>query len=499
MKNKVNLSIQAVFIILSFVFFISRIINLTNMPVFVDEAIYIHWSQGMWDGEKLRLLSLMDGKQPLFMIFAIPSLAIFNDPLFAGRFVSVFAGFFTLLGIYLFSKEFLNKRTALIGAILYIISPFTYFYDRLAVADGLLTAIGVWSLYISSKLIKAKSIKLTFLLGGLFAMGLWTKTPAAFFIILSFLTPLFYLKEKNKFFYWRSWLFAAVFGFGFYNLLRLSKGFWMIAKRNTDYVYSFKEIIDRGLFNPLWPNFTSSLSWMLSYLTIGIAVISLLGIIYVALNRHKTGLLLLLWFIVPIFSGSLISKSFTARYILLSIPFLIIIASILLEKILAHVKKPIFFMLFFIISLPAISFNFHLATDIENAPIPKRERSGYLEEWSSGYGIKEVSDYLINVSKEKGGAKIYAMTEGYVGTLPDGINIYTNNYKNIESFGIGWPVGSYPKELNEYLKNGLVFLVVNESRMKLPSTDNLKLINKYPKPEGVSGQDFLLFYQYEKN
>ena len=74
-----------------------------------------------------------------------------------------------------------------------------------------------------------------------------------------------------------------------------------------------------------------------------------------------------------------------------------------------------------------------------------------------------------------------------------------NNYKNIESFGIGWPVGSYPKELNEYLKNGLVFLVVNESRMKLPSTDNLKLINKYPKPEGVSGQDFLLFYQYEKN
>lgn len=505
------------------------------MPVFVDEAIYIHWSQGMWDGQRLRLLSLMDGKQPLFMLAVIPSLAIFQDPLFAGRFISVLAGFFTLLGIYLFSKEFLSKKCAVIASVLYIISPFTFFYDRLAVADGLLTALGVWSMYISTKLIKEKNNKLIIILGSLFALGLWTKTPAMFFIMLSFLTPFFFPLEKSKARYWKSWLIASLMGYGIYNLLRVSRGFWMIAKRNQDYVYSFKEVIDRGLINPLWPNFTASLSWMLSYLTIGIALVSLLGLLYVLFSKNKIGLMLFFWFMVPILSSSLISKSFTARYILLSIPILLIIASIFLERISYKLNKYLFtaceylgrkpedeagrerhplsckdtppvragrmsfILLLIIISVPALSFNFHLATDIENAPIPQRERSGYLEEWSSGYGIKEVSDYLIKISKEKGGAKIYAMTEGYVGTLPDGINIYTNNYKNIESFGIGWPVGAYPPNLNDYLKNGLVYLVVNESRMKLPSTDHLKLINKYPKPKGKNGQDFLLFYEYEKN
>lgn len=463
------------------------------MPVFVDEAIYIHWSQGMWNGEKLKFLSLMDGKQPLFMLLSIPSLAVFSDPLFAGRFISVLAGLFTLAGIYLFSKEFLNKLIAITASALYILSPFTFFYDRLAVADGLLTTFGIWSLYFSYKILKSKHIKYTFLLSTTFALALWTKTPAMFYLILTFFTPLLNLKAKAG--YWSKWLFSCLLGIGFYNLLRFSKGFWMIGKRNADYVYSLKEIIDKGIVDPFWPNFTSSISWLISYLTVGFALFSFLGIFYVIYKKHKTGLLLLLWFVTPIIAGSFVSKAFTARYILISVPFIIITASIFFERIIHTLGKPVGLIIFIIFSVPAFSFNYHLINDIENAPIPQRERSGYLEEWSSGYGIKDVSDYLIDQSNKTGGAKIYVMTEGYVGTLPDGINIYTSRYKNIEAFGIGWPVGSLPNNLSEYLKNGHVYLVVNQSRMLLPKVGNLSLIAKYPKPKGPSGQDYLLFYK----
>lgn len=481
MKNKTP-------IILIIIFLFTRLFNLALMPVFVDEAIYIHWSQMMWDGQRLRFFPLTDGKQPFFMLLTIPLLFFFQDPLIAGRMVSVLSGLASLLGIYLFCKEFLSRKVAILSSILYIFAPFTLFYDRLAVVDGLLTAFGIWSLYISVKLFKTRDKFYALLLGLIFGSALWTKTPGTFFLILTFFT-VFAFQKSQKINYWKYWLLSAVLGFGIYNLLRLSRGFWLIAKRNADYVYSFPELINRGLVNPLIPNFTSSLSWLFDYLTPLLALTSLLSIIFVLIKKNKFDLLLLLWFILPILGGALISKAFTARYILISIPYLLIISAIMLEKL----NK----IILFIILIPAFLFDYYLLTNIEKAPIPQRERSGYLEEWSSGYGIKEVSDYLINKSKELGGSKIYVMTEGYVGTLPDGINIYTYKYKNIESFGIGWPVGSYPSNLNDYLSRGKVYLVVNQSRMKLPNTDNLKLINKYPKPFSVNNQDFLLFY--EKN
>lgn len=484
-----------ILIILLTVFLFTRLINLTHMPVFVDEAIYIHWSQQMWDGQKLRMLPLNDGKQPLFMLLTIPSLFIFSDPLFAGRFISVLSGLITLIGIYFFCKEFLNIKTAVIASVLYLAAPFMFFYDRLAVADGLLSAFGVWSLYVSAKLFKTQKKPFMFLLAFIFGGALWTKTPGTFFLLLTFLTP-FAFQKSPKINYWKYWLLASFLGFCIYNLLRFSRGFWLIAKRNADYVYSFPEIINRGVINPFIPNFTSSLSWLFDYLTPGIFCICIFAIIYIFLKKHRVGALLFFWFLAPILAGSLISKAFTARYILLSIPFILIICSIFIEKF----RFKLTLVILFLILIPALRFDYYLQTNIEKAPIPLRERSGYLEEWSSGYGIKEVSEYLINKSKELGGRKIYAMTEGYVGTLPDGINIYTHNYKNIEAFGIGWPVGSFPENLNDYLSRGEVYLVVNQSRMKLPNTDNLQLITKYPKPFSRNIQDSLLFYEvFKKN
>src|SRR4030042_821895 len=70
-------------------YFILRLINLTILPIFADEAIYIRWSQVMRAEATLRFLPLSDGKQPLFMWLTIPFLKIFSDSLFAGRFLSL--------------------------------------------------------------------------------------------------------------------------------------------------------------------------------------------------------------------------------------------------------------------------------------------------------------------------------------------------------------------------------------------------------------------------
>ena len=164
-KNKFQLILIS-FLILLF-YFLSRFQRLTAIPVFGDEAIYIRWSQLIRNVETLRFVPLTDGKQPLFM-WATASLLKFFDPLISGRVVSVIAGFGILIGIFLITitissldnKErdplkFLlsaiknNFEIGLTSALIYILLPFSFFFDRLALADNFLSFWGVWSLFFS--------------------------------------------------------------------------------------------------------------------------------------------------------------------------------------------------------------------------------------------------------------------------------------------------------------------------------------------------------------
>src|SRR3989344_5804660 len=78
-----------------------RLYNLTYLPIFADEAIYIRWAQIMQAESTLRFLPLSDGKQPLFMWGMIPFLKIFK------------AGLRDVGGIY-FRRSLINKIPGLV-------------------------------------------------------------------------------------------------------------------------------------------------------------------------------------------------------------------------------------------------------------------------------------------------------------------------------------------------------------------------------------------------
>src|SRR3990167_533107 len=108
-----------------------RLYNLTILPVFGDEAIYIRWAQVMRAEPTLRFLPLSDGKQPLFMWSVIPFLKVFADPLLAGRLVSVLTGMATLVGIFVLTQSlFKSIKTSHFATFFYAISPFSIFFDR---------------------------------------------------------------------------------------------------------------------------------------------------------------------------------------------------------------------------------------------------------------------------------------------------------------------------------------------------------------------------------
>ncbi|MDP3758260.1 MAG: glycosyltransferase family 39 protein, partial [Candidatus Daviesbacteria bacterium] len=231
-------------------YFLLRLPNLTLQPIFADEAIYIRWAQVMRAEPTLRFLPLSDGKTPLFMWAMIPFLKFVQDPLLAGRLLSVVSGFFTLVGVFLLAKRVFNIRSAFWASLLYVITPYTVFFDRMALVDSMLATFTVWVVFFAVWLINSLRLDIAMILGYLLGGAVLTKTPG---MLNLFLLPLIIIGFRNK---GGSrnlvrllilWGVAIIIAIVMYNSLRLGPNFHLLSSRNADYVFSPFELIGRPL------------------------------------------------------------------------------------------------------------------------------------------------------------------------------------------------------------------------------------------------------------
>lgn len=487
------------FLLLIFIYFLSRLINLTSLPVFADEAIYVRWSQVMRAESTLRFLPLSDGKQPLFMWLTIPFLKVFKDPLFAGRLVSVLAGFLTMLGlgslVYWLKK---SAKLTLLIMFFYIITPYTLFFDRMALADSLLSAFAIWALLFAFLLGEFPRLDLAMILGMILAGGWLTKSPGLFLILLTpFVVFITYWQKQGKLKAKALFKLGVLIGISIffalagYNILRLGPNFHLIALRNKDYVWPISEILKHPL-DPLLPHLKDIWRYYTIYLTYPLFLLGLSGLRRGLANKKLKlwFLIIAFWWLFPMLVQSAFAKVFTARYLLYGVPSFLLFIVFGWEGLGAWLKKrkipPVFLWLLF---FPALFFNYQLWTDVRKAPLPHDEHAGYLQEWTAGWGIKETADYLKTLSREKG---IVVGTEGYFGTLPDGLQIYLEKEADISVIGVGYPIKTLPDPLLGAKEFGnQVYLVVNQSRLEYPHPEEWQLIAEYPKPGG----DKLLFYK----
>ena len=473
--------------------FITRIINLLNIPIFTDEAIYIRWAQiGLGDPAQ-RYISLTDGKQPLMTWLMYPFLKIFSDPLFAGRFVSVLSGVFAVVGIYFLARELFGKKAAILSSVIYIFSPFTFLYDRLALYDSLLSGIGVWSLYLSVLLVKKIRLDLTLLLGLTVGLGVLTKSSAWIFLFLMPLSLiLFDFKKKDtgkRLFTWAGLSFISfVIAEVMYNTLRLSPWFYIIRQKNYSFIMTYSEFFKKP-FETFWPNMNGLVSFLISYLTLPVFLIVLIGVLMAIMKKDKKTIYLFLWFFIPFITLGVIGKVFFPRFILFMVmPLLIIAGSTISNLTSKFVKnKRLSLVIFLAIMVYPIYQCYLLLFLPVDVTIHQNDRNQLFDDWPSGYGVNEVISYIDNQSKN---GKVVLGTEGTFGLNPAVYEIYLGRNKNVEIHGY-WPVGEVPKELLEASKHSPTYLVFKD-KQEIPDNWPLRLIAKYRRGKG---ETFLLFYQ----
>lgn len=434
-------------IVLISVYFITRLYNILDLPIFTDEAIYIRWAQIALNDPAWRFISLTDGKQPSFIWLSMFFLRLIEDPLLAGRLVSTAAGLFTGIGIFALTRElFKNRNIAFIAVGIYILFPFALVYDRIALYDSLMAAVMIWALYLEIMLARYVRLDLALILGAVIGAGLLTKSIAQFAIILlpfSLLVFDFSKKDlRKRLTRWGVYAFISAIIAGVINLiLRLSPFYYIIEQKNYLFIYRFDEWIANP-FVSLFSNLSAFEDWLISYATLPFLVLVIAA--FVITGRHyKEKLLIYVWFLFPMLSTAFFGRLVYPRFLLFMTIPLITLGAYSLYNLVLRVKPlwiksliVVFSILMFVVS------DFYILTDFKNAPIPQADRGQFYTGWPSGVGVRESIEFF---EKEASKQKIFIGTQGTFGLLPYALEIYLKDNPNVEIAGF-WPIDNEPPD-----------------------------------------------------
>lgn len=468
-------------------FVLSRLINIEKFPIFNDEGIYIQWAKTAWHDASWRFISLTDGKQPLQTWGTIPLLKLFPDnALLAGRLFAVATGFVSLIGIFSLLFYLFNKKTAYIGALLYILTPFFLFYDRLALADSAVNAGFIWIFFFSFLLATTVRFDVALLFGMIGGIAFLTKSSAQVFIGLAALGPLLFVSLKHSFStnakktvnYYALYLVVVFISIVIYNVQRLSPFLHFVSEKNKVFLLSFSEFI-HSPFLVFFHNLTTLPLYVFWEAGFVMGLYGIIGWLLLWKKHRRLFFYFGAWLILLYIGVSLFTRILFPRYLIFFSTLLLITTAFLLNYV---KERKTFVVISLILLFSFLYVDYFILFNIKGLPFPPVDRGQYLESWTAGWGIKEIMEYARLRSQQK---PVVILAEGNFGMTGDVLNVYVKKDDRIFIKGY-WPLSdeNIADNLKELQKNTV--LVVISHQNTLPSNIHLKLINRYDKPGNTS-------------
>jgi hypothetical protein len=386
-----------IIVLLTILYFFSRSINLESLPIFNDESTYIRYGVHQIKEKDHKPYSLTIGKEPLMPFLYAYVGGQTQDLLLGARYVTVATGFVTLLGLFYFVFITFGRRPALFTALFYILSPFTLFFDRMALMDSAVSAVAIWSLVLTACLLKKTGWIYALGLGVVMGIGLWIKASDFFYILLPLVSygVYYFLRGDSDFKHGEKIGTALFIALVIFEPL-FSNSLYMehldLMKQYTYPVYSV-------FFFPVgvWlGNLGNAITWLFFYLT---PPLFLLGAATLFLYRKQKKLYLTgMWLVVPFVYEILYAKLFTSRHVLLLTVPLFIFAGYGMWKLLQKQRVAGIMVLFILVGW-CLFYDLRLITSVRTFPdmfvgSAMGDISQYISGASSGYGVQEAISYL---------------------------------------------------------------------------------------------------------
>ncbi len=479
-----------------------RTFNLLLLPMFYDEALHISRAQSILDKHTL-LIDTNGGKFLQVWLIALV-LPLTSDPLLAARALSAMIGLLAGIGSYLLARHLYGRNdVALVAAALYALAPHTLFHDRMALADSLLSALGIWSLLFSlvamrqgrwwqilalgmclGAAVAAKLSGIIFAVFPLLAAWLWRgdlprrrmglAVLAAWLLLIPWLLPvgLDIAWQYESTVRAHSWVEAQMTGSAYLVLLSQNLGTIIVA---------------------LW-----------TYLTPPLLLLALAEAGLSLRRRDRPArLLALAAMITPVFFLLTANDKFYPRYLLPAFPLLLILAAhglvALADWLWNHKPWPIqrfrwglLAGLFLLANLPAMNFDYLLLTDPLRAFWMPIDRWQYIGGPSAGYGVIDTVAYLRQQVFEKGAVIVVKRATDRIGA-GDWTHYLNQPGISLEPVDFGHiPPPSFVQKLRS--SRAAVFVVLDrphEDEYVFPFTEgiyasNSTLVATFSRPGGES-------------
>jgi len=479
-------------------YFLTRLVNLRGVPVFIDEAIYIKWAHQAQHGNLWASL-LWDGKPPLHSWMMVPFLGAVKDQLLAGRLNSVFFGSLTTLGLFLTGRELRNWKLGAAAAFLYVACPFALWYDRLAIAESMMLALFVFAVFFAVK--AAKTVNPRWLIGTGIATGLALLTKGTATLLYPIVFFAYFVRgpaekglEKSK--PLLRWLgasgLALLGGFAMLNLERLSP----VWAQRSHFITTRTKGIVAALATPLrtFLSFNNSiLKNLYAWLTPVLLLLAVAGLVLSLIKRWRPGYFLWAWFVIGFAVISLVGKFEWARFYLVLVPPLLLAAAYALyelgaymarawsrapgRKLLPSVSIAVVAALLMVAAMPAGSMMAGMVT-------AKTGEAEYLKGRCAGTGMKETAAMLSEAADH---AKINVVVNDYFIQLA--LEMYMGNRPNVNVITLELEYrNGFSKLLEQTLDDaaskGPTYLVANFTTTTPPPGWNLVTLKTFDKDDG---------------
>jgi hypothetical protein len=273
--------------------------------------------------------------------------------------------------------------------------------------------------------------------------------------------------------------------------LKLHPAFPQLFSRGSDFLYPWREVVFEGVWQQTIRNAPTYISYFVAYLSPSLLFLLVAGLFG---SHKKRQIHLFFWaailFLLPIL---LLGRVVYPRYLFPAAIPLTLGGVLSLEMLLTRVgqtkvgwtPKLLISVLLAVIAANILTHSSQFIgaalTNPNETPFVSADKKQYLTEWSSGHGIEQVASRL---KVESGEQSIAIATEGYFGTLPDGLLLYLHrqDVSNIYVEGVGQPISKLPNSfLDRAREFDQVWLLVNSHRLAM-ELDQARLLDQYCRP-----------------
>jgi len=431
--------------------------------------------------------------------FVVPFAA---NPLWAARAVSVLGGAMALYACFHIAARLYSQKAAFVAAALYVICPFTLFYDRIALPDSLVSAFAALTLLWSIALVQDNRCWYAWLLGISMTAAILCKIPGLLTLPIPILTVLLLAKAHRQ-------RLAQHLALSYCITVALT-ALPVIRIILTTHEYE-KSIVGENaamLVTQFAANIRAIYGWLWFYWTPPVLILGMLGLVFAMLKLKRETLLLVVASLLPILAFTAGSRILFPRYLLLAtVPILVLAGAIAawigdylcLSKrsqwLLRSHRFSILFLM--IVGLFAWRVDWLLLANPALAPLPPIERFQYMEDWPSWYGFAEAADYLCGIARSTKSGIIVVHHE-FTGTTNFGLAVLLMREKRIAFRQLSIRAGSEITKLIAWSQVKPAFVVLNRPPLGMVAgeqpdiTELLKvaeLVASYPKPGGRAAID----------